>query len=132
MSTERHGERVALIERDGLRLTFAELSGASAALAHELRVRGVGRGDVVGVWLPNWVETVVWEFALAALGAAVLGINTRYSVSELTHLLTRGRPVGIVAPARFLELDFAGRLQPCKRRRVRRAVGGGHEAERIR
>ena len=41
----------------------------------------------------------------------MLGINTRYSVSELTHLLTRGRPVGIVAPARFLELDFAGRLR---------------------
>ena len=92
-------------------LTFAELSGASAALARELGVRGVGRGDIVGVWLPNWVEMVVWEFALTALGAAMLGINTRYSVNELTHLLACGRPVGVVAPARFLELDFAGRLR---------------------
>jgi acyl-CoA synthetase (AMP-forming)/AMP-acid ligase II len=108
---ERHGERPALIERDGRTLTFAELSGASAALARELRVRRVSRGDVVGVWLPNWVEMVVWEFALAALGAAMLGINTRYGVIELTHLLRRGRPVGVVAPARFLELDFAGRLR---------------------
>jgi fatty-acyl-CoA synthase len=71
----------------------------------------VRRSDVVGVWLPNWSEALVWEFALAALGAAALGINTRYGVAELTHLLERGRPVGLVVPAQFLELDFGGRLR---------------------
>ena len=109
-----HPEHPALIERDGERvtkLTFAELGRAVAELASELRSRGVGRGDVVGVWLPNWTEMVVWEFALAALGAAALGINTRYGVHELTHLLDRGQPVGVVAPARFLQFDFAGRLR---------------------
>ncbi len=111
--TASFGEQPALIERgqDGLSvLTFAQLSRAVARLAGELRARGVGRGDVVGVWLPNWSETVVWEFALASLGAATLGINTRYGAHELTHLIDRGRPVGVAAPARFLELDFAGRL----------------------
>jgi acyl-CoA synthetase (AMP-forming)/AMP-acid ligase II len=113
-TTERHGDRPALIERDGETLTtitFAELSGAVAVLAGELRDRGVQRGDVVGVWLPNWAEMVVWEFALAALGAAVLGINTRYGVHELTHLFERGRLAGVVVPGRFLDLDFAGRLR---------------------
>jgi acyl-CoA synthetase (AMP-forming)/AMP-acid ligase II len=112
-ATERHRDQPALIERDGDRLTtvtFAELSAAIGALSDELGARGVGRGDVVAVWLPNWTETVVWEFALAALGAAVLGVNTRYGVHELTHLLQRGRPAGVVAPAQFLDLDFAGRL----------------------
>jgi fatty-acyl-CoA synthase len=63
------------------------------------------------VWLPNWIEVVVWEFALAARGAAMLGVNTRYGVHELTHLLDRGRLAGMVVPARFLDLDFAGRLR---------------------
>jgi fatty-acyl-CoA synthase len=118
-----HREQPALIERDGERvraLTFAELGDAVAGLAGELRSRGVGRSDVVGVWLPNWIEAVVWEFALAAVGAAALGINTRYGVHELTHLLDRGRPVGVVVPARFLDLDFAGRL-----RSAASAAGGG-------
>jgi acyl-CoA synthetase (AMP-forming)/AMP-acid ligase II len=112
-ATDRHADQPALIERDGDRLTtvtFVELSAAIGALSDELAARGVGRGDVVAVWLPNWTETVVWEFALAGLGAAVLGVNTRYGVHELTHLLQRGRPAGVVAPAQFLDLDFAGRL----------------------
>jgi fatty-acyl-CoA synthase len=110
---DRAGE-LALIERDGeliVTLTFAELLTAVTGLAGELRARGVRRGDVVGVWLPNWSEMIVWEFALAALGAAALGINTRYSVHELTDLLQRGRPVGVVAPAAFLDLEFSGRLR---------------------
>ncbi len=110
---ERHGDLPALFERDErlTRVTFAELSRAVAALSRELRARGVGRGDVVGVWLPNWIEAVVWEFSLAARGAAMLGVNTRYGIHELTHLLDRGRLAGMVAPARFLDLDFPGRLR---------------------
>lgn len=101
---ERRGEGVVT-------LTHGELAAAAAALAAELRDRGVGAGDVVAVWLPNWHEALVWQFALAGLGATALGVNTRYSVHELTNLLRRGRPVGIVAPARFLELDFVDRLR---------------------
>jgi fatty-acyl-CoA synthase len=66
---------------------------------------------VVGVWLPNWVEAVVLEFALASLGAANLGINTRYGAYEISHLLSVGRPVGLAVPREFLGLDFAGRLR---------------------
>jgi acyl-CoA synthetase (AMP-forming)/AMP-acid ligase II len=110
---ERTPDAAAVIERDGDQvraLTFAELAAAVSHTAATLSERGLKRGDVVGVWLPNWTESLVWEFALAAVGAANLGINTRYSVHELGHLLQRGRPVGLVVPARFLELDFAGRL----------------------
>src|SRR5438045_598939 len=59
---ERRGDLPALFERDGERLTrvtFAELGRAVAALSCELDARGVGPGDVVGVWLPNWIEMVV-------------------------------------------------------------------------
>jgi acyl-coenzyme A synthetase/AMP-(fatty) acid ligase len=65
-------DRPAVAERDGdeLRLlTYGELAGHVDAAAAFLRERGVAPGDVVAVWLPNWTETVVWEFALAGLGA---------------------------------------------------------------
>ncbi|GAC1608861.1 MAG: AMP-binding protein [Mycobacteriales bacterium] len=109
----RHGAAVALVEGtdEGTRTsTYRDLWADSRATAEILALHGVRRGDVVGVWLPNWIESVVLQFAAADLGAAVLGINTRYGVHELTHLLVAARPVGIVVPAAFHGLDFAGRL----------------------
>ena len=107
-------EASALVERSGDRsqtLSYQELWEYSRKTAALLRAHGVRRGDVVGVWLPNWIESVVLEFALAALGAAVLGINTRYGVNELSHLLRTGPPVGIIVPDTFHDLDFTGRLR---------------------
>jgi len=104
-----HGARVALVEGDRA-LTFDELVAAAAALAGDLAGWGVSRGDVVALWLPNVLEYLVAEFALGALGAAALGINTRYGEHELAHLVERARPVGVVVPHRFLDIDFVGKL----------------------
>jgi acyl-CoA synthetase (AMP-forming)/AMP-acid ligase II len=107
-------ERPAIAERgeDALRvISYGELAGHVEVAAAFLRERGVEAGDVVAVWLPNWAEAIVWEFALAGLGACALGVNTRYGVHELTNLLRRGRPVGILMPAEFLGIDLAGRLR---------------------
>jgi len=105
-----HGSRVALVE-SGRTLTFDGLRAAAAALADDLAGWGVGRGDVVALWLPNVLEHAVAEFALAALGAAALGVNTRYGEHEVAHLFERARPVGVVVPHEFLDLDFVGKLR---------------------
>jgi acyl-CoA synthetase (AMP-forming)/AMP-acid ligase II len=110
---DRSPDAPALIERaDGAvrTLTYSELRTAARDLAAQLAARNIGRGSVVGVWLPNWVEAITIEFALASLGAANLGINTRYGVHELAHLVRTGRPAGLVLPRAFHGLDFTGRL----------------------
>ncbi|HEY3682187.1 MAG TPA: AMP-binding protein [Streptosporangiaceae bacterium] len=112
-----HAERVAAVEPNpgpgaaARSLTYAGLRDASVAVAARLRAAGVRRGDVVGVWLPNWLESLTWQFGAATLGAGVLGVNTRYHVHELTHLLTQARPVCVALPRAFLGLDFTGRLR---------------------
>ena len=103
----------ALIERRGtdyVSVSYDELLAASAAAAKLLADAGVGEGEVLGVWLPNGLDYLAVEFATAALGGAVLGINTRYGVFELSHLMVTARLKAIVLPARFLDLDFKGRL----------------------
>ncbi len=108
-----HGASPAVIERaNGTTRTtsYQQLLDASLRAAAELSAHGVTRGNIVGLWLPNWTEALVLEFALASLGAACLGINTRYGVHELAHLLQTGGLVGLVVPAAFHALDFAGRL----------------------
>jgi fatty-acyl-CoA synthase len=91
-------------------MSYGSLAKSARNLADELAEAGIQRGDVVGVWLPNWAETVVAEFALASLGAAVLGINTRYNVHEIAHLLSTATPRHVIVPFAFHGLDFTGRL----------------------
>lgn len=88
------------------RVTRAELWRRTVTLRDELREHGVGEGDCVGVWLPNWSDAVVAQFAVAALGAHVIGINTRYGVAEVAHVLGHARPVVVLVAHAFLHLDL--------------------------
>jgi fatty-acyl-CoA synthase len=106
-----HPDDIAVVAPGRHSLRYTELLEAVGELRADLAGHGVRRGDVVGVWLPNWTETLVWEFATASIGAAVLGINTRYGVHELSHLLHTARPVCLAMPRELLGLDFAGRLE---------------------
>lgn len=91
-------------------VTRAQLWERSGALAEELRERGVGHGDCVAVWLPNWSDAVVWQFAAASLGAHVIGVNTRYGIDEVAHVLRQARPKVVVLAHGFLRLDLAATL----------------------
>ena len=68
-----HGEKAALLWEgepgDERRLTYADLQAEVARCAHALTALGVGRGDVVVVYLPVLVETVVAMLACARIGA---------------------------------------------------------------
>ena len=51
------GGREALVDRaTGRRWTYAELAADVDALALRLLVRGIGKGDRVGIWAPNCAE----------------------------------------------------------------------------
>jgi fatty-acyl-CoA synthase len=103
----------ALIERRGSAykvISHESLEGAIAAAAGALARLGVRPGDVVGLWLPNGLDYLALQFAAAGLGAAVLGVNTRYGSFELAHIVAVARPKVMALPARFLDLDFPARL----------------------
>jgi fatty-acyl-CoA synthase len=87
------------------------LADRATALAGELTATGLGRGDCVAVWLPNWSDALVWQFAAAGIGAHVVGLNTRYNVDEVTHVLDRARPAVVAVAHDFVGLDLAGRLR---------------------
>src|ERR1700745_625906 len=70
-------DRVALIFGDR-QVTLAELEAESNRLAHHLAAQGVGRGDHVGLYARNSVETVETLLATIKLRAASININYRY------------------------------------------------------
>ena len=92
-------------------VTRGELWRRTGALAEELRTRGIGAGDCVAVWMPNWSDALAWQFAVAARGAHVIGINTRYNVEEVRHVLERARPTLVALAHDFHGLDLLGRLK---------------------
>jgi acyl-CoA synthetase (AMP-forming)/AMP-acid ligase II len=103
-------------DRRSVVVSRTELWRRTLTLAGELARAGVGAGDCVAVWLPNWSDALCWQFAAAALGAHVIGVNTRYNVDEVTHLLDSARPRLIAVAHGFNGLDLRERLVEAARR----------------
>lgn len=89
----------------GRELTYAELLRTVHRLAAGLSKAGVGHGSHVGVMLPNVPEMPITWLALAAIGAVMVPVNTRYTAHELHYVLTDSEASHLVIHA-----DFSGHL----------------------
>ncbi|MCP3385341.1 AMP-binding protein [Bradyrhizobium sp. CCGUVB4N] len=95
---------------DGKPVSRAEFSGMVAQTTAWLAAQGIGKGDVVAVWLINRVEWITLLFAAARLGAVVAAVNTRYRSAEVAHLLKLSGAKLLVVEAAFRSIDFASIL----------------------
>jgi acyl-CoA synthetase (AMP-forming)/AMP-acid ligase II len=101
----RLGDSVALIE--GARSwTFRDLYQDARAAASAYLARGVGQGDVVAIWAPNWREWVIAALGAHIAGAAITPLNTRLKGLEAADILRRSRAKLLIATERFLGLDL--------------------------
>jgi long-chain acyl-CoA synthetase len=92
-----HGDKTYLVYEDE-RYTYAEVAARVRALAHWLRdEHGVGPGDRVAVAMRNYPEWVVSYWAVAALGAALVGISAWWTPKELAYGLSDSRPKVLIA-----------------------------------
>jgi acetoacetyl-CoA synthetase len=73
-----------------VRLTYRELYGQVARLAHSLRDAGVRDGDQICVYLPNLPETVIAMLATASIGAlwdsCAMDIGPRGATNRLSQI----------------------------------------------
>ncbi|HEX9211474.1 MAG TPA: AMP-binding protein [Bradyrhizobium sp.] len=91
-------------------VSLTEFSGKVEQTAAWLAAQGIGKGDVVAVWLVNRVEWIALLFAAARLGAVIAAVNTRYRSAEVTHLLKLSGAKLLVVEAAFRTIDFAAIL----------------------
>ena len=84
--------RVALISVDSTgrsrRVSFGELARASNRLANLLQGMGVGRGDRVGVVVPQSLETGIVHLAIWKLGAVSLPLAALFGPDALGYRLS--------------------------------------------
>lgn len=78
------GDRVALVYL-GRTWSYAELDALANRFAHVLRGHGLGKGDVLGIHLPNTPQYVVAFVAASKLGATVTSLSPLMTPRELLH-----------------------------------------------
>ncbi|WP_040795874.1 AMP-binding protein [Nocardia higoensis] len=103
---EDHPDLPAIVHSpSGRTPTFGELAAAAHRLAHGLRARGIGAGDIVAYVLPNDVDAVLWPLATSEIGVRYLSLNPSLSEPEFHSILRHsGAKVVVTHP------DYADRL----------------------
>lgn len=84
-------------------LTFADLRSEVRQAAAAMIEMGVQPGDRVAIWSPNTWHWVVACLATHHAGGVLVPLNTRYTASEATDILSR-----TAAPLLFASGDFLG------------------------
>ncbi len=77
--------------------TYAELDRAANRLAHLLRARGAGPGDVVGICLERGTAMVVATLATLKAGAAYLPLDPDHPQARTASLLAAAGAVAVVS-----------------------------------
>jgi acyl-CoA synthetase (AMP-forming)/AMP-acid ligase II len=104
-------------------LTFSEVHTRTNALAHALSDAGIVEGDGVGIMCRNHRGFVEATIAVSKLGANSLLLNTAFAGPELTDVVKREKPKGLV-----YDEEFSGLLSEAGRRRKRFVAW--HDSER--
>ncbi|MDD1537155.1 MULTISPECIES: AMP-binding protein [unclassified Bradyrhizobium] len=95
---------------DGTPVSRADFATRVEQTAAWLAAQGIGKGDVVAVWLVNRIEWIALLFAAARCGATVAAVNTRDRSAEVAHLLRLSGARLMVVEAAFRSIDFAAIL----------------------
>ena len=97
-TVEKWPNKEALVELGGERITYPQLWDRSARVAGGLRAMGVQRGDRVAIRLGNSINWCSAFFGILMAGAVVVPVNTRFSESEVEHVVTDSGSKVVILP----------------------------------
>lgn len=106
----RFGDKPFLVA-DGQELSYIELDRRSSRLAMALLAEGIGKGDHIGILMPNSIEWALAWFATTRIGAVAVPLNTFYKASELAWTARHADLRAILAWPAFRNHDFVERLE---------------------
>jgi len=90
---------------DGNRFSYARLREEVRRAAAALIALGVTPGDRVALWSPNTWHWVITCLGTHYAGGVLVPLNTRYTASEATDILSRSNAKVLVGMGRFLKTD---------------------------
>ena len=117
-----HALAMSTLER---RFTYREVDAQANAIAHGLVARGIGPGDVVGLWMARGPELLIAQIAIAKTGAAWLPFDADAPVDRIAVCLADADAKGLLTSAGFVDQSGARRRGRDLRRCADRSVPGG-------
>ena len=91
-----------LSEADERQFTYREFEHAVAQAAGMLAARGIGKGDVVSLLLPNSVEYIIAYFACWQLGALAGPVNGLLKAQEIAYVISNSESKLMLVHSEFL------------------------------
>ncbi|WP_230206629.1 AMP-binding protein [Novosphingobium sp. Gsoil 351] len=82
----------ALVDFLGRRFSYAQIAAQARALAAGLQVRGIGKGDRVGLFLPNIPLYLSAYYGVLATGASVVNYPPVWNAAQLARALAETTP----------------------------------------
>jgi len=96
-------EKVFLFsEADEREFTYAEFVGAVGRAAGMLAARGILKGDVVSLLLPNSAEYIIAYFACWQLGALAGPVNGHLKAQEIEYVVSNSEAKLMLVNSEFL------------------------------
>ncbi|GAB5342201.1 long-chain-acyl-CoA synthetase [Pseudomonas fluorescens] len=106
----RNPDGAALLYGDSV-LSYSEANQRANRIAHHLHEQGIGKGDVVALFIENRPELLLTVLAVAKLGGICAMLNTAQTQAALVHSLNLVTPVAIVVGAELVPAFTAVRDQ---------------------
>lgn len=92
---DAHPDRVAVVDRDGTRITYRDLFVHASRVAHFLADADLDRGDRIAAWMDDGPAYVELYLAAALAGLTVVPLNARHTVHEVRSVLEDCAPRAI-------------------------------------
>src|ERR1051325_9168163 len=86
--TATPGKLFLFSEADKRQFTYKQFEAAVMRTARMLVAKGVGKGDVVSLLMPNSVEYVIAYFACWQIGALAGPINSLLTSQEIAYVIS--------------------------------------------
>ena len=118
----KHPAKIAIETPDGARISYGELFARAGRMARALADLGVEPGDRVAAQIDKSPDAIVLALACFRAGAALLPLNTAYTLAELEYFLGDAEPA--LTLCRPAQLDavraLGGKLELARGRKPRR------------
>ncbi|MGH8407037.1 MAG: AMP-binding protein, partial [Pseudomonas sp.] len=109
-ATQRNPDGAALLYGDTV-LSYRQANQQANRMAHYLQQQGIGKGDVVALFIENRPELLLSVLAVAKVGGICAMLNTSQTQTALVHSLNLVTPAAIVVGAELVGAYEAVRSQ---------------------